>query len=268
MVTAGTQLGVMLYPDYDVASRTIQYHFGSYPGVVFTLRVGSADQDPNGFGFRGFDGTSLESGIRFSFRTSLEQPTPNPDEARAPVPDCGQVVSVLANAGCARTGCHSRKSSPQCTGGSPMAWDEGTKECVSVPRMGLLLDDAHGLLTTAINHVAHETQSGTDISRRFESARRFGDQMPLIDPQQPENSYLIYKLLIGERFNRELDERADPSDPLSPSGLTKEQIGQARDWFIRFGPMPPDEVGAPRDVSLFETYQLLSRWIRSGAVCP
>jgi hypothetical protein len=149
-----------------------------------------------------------------------------------------------------------------------MAWDQSLQQCVNVPRTGLLLDGAQGLLATAINRVAHETQNGTDISLRAESGGRFGEQMPIIDPGHPENSYLIYKLLVGEAFNRELNDRADALDPMRAVPMTEEQISHARDWFIRFGPMPPDEVGVSDGVSLFDTYSTLAAWIHAGASCP
>jgi hypothetical protein len=270
LVTAGTALGVTLDPDYDVATRTIRYRFDRIPGgVAFTIRVPDADQSPNGFGFRAFDGAALDSRKTISFRTSLDS-TPERAAASEPsAPTCAQVLATLANTGCSRVGCHSRQTSPQCASASPeTAWDASVGACVKVPRMGLLLEDIQGLTTTAINHVAHETEDGTNISRRYESSGRFGDQMPIIDPGYPQNSYMIYKLVIGEGFNHELEARADHSDPLSPTAMTSDEISRARDWFIRFGPMPPDEIGTPDGVSLYDTYQVLSRWIHAGAPCP
>jgi len=271
MYTAGTGLVVTLRPNYDVASRSIDYSFDApLPGgVAFNLRLLDADQDPNGFGFRGFDGVPLTSSETIAFRTALASPTPDSSASQVAVPSCADAVGVLHRAGCSGLGCHSREASSNCIGASAgMAWDQSAQQCVAVPRMGLLLDDAQGLQTTAINHVAHETQNGTDISLRFESGGRFGEQMPIIDPGRPENSYLIYKLLIGEAFNRELNDRADALDPMRTVPMTGEQISHARDWFIRFGPMPPDEVGAPDGVSLFDMYSTLVAWIRAGASCP
>ena len=274
MYTAGTGLGVMLRPSYDVASRTIAYAFElpmpAGAGRVFNLRLADADQDPNGYGFRGFDGVPLDSSVTIAFRTALEWSSSAPAEGLASgPPSCADVVRTFARAGCNRLGCHSREASSNCAGTSVgMAWDESLQQCVNVPRMGLLLDDAQGLLATAIDHVAHETQNGTDTSLRFESGGRFGDQMPIIDKGRPENSYLIYKLLVGKAFNRELHDRADSADSMSAEPMTEEQISHARDWFIRFGPMPPDEVGAPDGVSMFDTYTTLAAWIRAGASCP
>jgi len=55
MYTAGTGLGVMLRPNYDVASRTIAYDFDlpmpAGAGRVFNLRLADADQDPAAMDF-------------------------------------------------------------------------------------------------------------------------------------------------------------------------------------------------------------------------
>jgi hypothetical protein len=269
LYTAGTGLGVTLRPYYDVASRNIEYALDApLPGgVVFTLRINDANDDPNGFGFRAFDGPSLATSRTISLRTSLEPPV---TVVAAPVPpSCADIVAVFSRAGCSSASCHSRQSSPQCASAtSPMAWDESSGSCVSVPRMGLLLDDIEGLRSTAVNRVAHETQNGPDVSRRYESRERFGDQMPIIDRSRPENSYLIYKLLINRDFNRELGERFVSDDPFAPMPLTDAQISQARDFFVRFGPMPPENVDVPNGVSLYDAYLALVSWIRAGAACP
>jgi len=208
--------------------------------------------------------------VTIAFRTALESSSSAPAASLASVPpSCADVVRTFSRTGCNRLGATVEKFLLIGAGTSVgMAWDESLQQCVDVPRMGLLLDDEQGLLATAIDHVAHETQNGTDISLRYESGGRFGDQMPIVDKGRPENSYLIYKLLIGKAFNRELHDRADSADPMSAVPMTEEQISHARDWFIRLGPMPPDEVGAADGVSLFETYSTLAAWIRAGASCP
>jgi hypothetical protein len=50
--------------------------------------------------------------------------------------------------------------------------------------------------------------------------------------------------------------------------LTDAQISQARDFFVRFGPMPPENVDVPNGVSLYDAYLALVSWIRAGAACP
>jgi hypothetical protein len=244
LYTEGTQLGIFLRPDYDVTARSLSYRPDTPldPGSVYILELNDANQDPNGSGFRSFDGNSLDSSQAFAFRTSLSGQTPPTDTL--PVPPCAQVVSALNNAGCARSGCHSGND----------------------PRMGLLLENADGLIATAIDHVAHETETGTDVTQQVVSGGRFGTQMPIIDAGRPENSYLIYKLLIGKWLNGEL--AAQPAAPFAIDVLSQDTIDRAREWFIEFGPMPPDAVGYPSSVSPLELVSNLQSWIRAGATCP
>jgi len=244
--TEGTGLGVFLRPDYDVTARVLSVRPDSplASNMVYILTLADADHDQYGNGFRAYDGASLEKRRSFAFRTGLPA-VEAPDDTKSAA-KCSEILAALAKAGCASSNCH---------GGN-------------TPRMGLALDSFEGLEATAIDHVAHQTQTGTEISEQVVSGGRFGTQMPIIDSGRPENSYLVYKLLIGSELNREMDTLADHGDAFSPTGLTPSQIEDARAWFIDFGPMPPDEVGYPNGVSPFEFVTSLQGWIRAGAVCP
>ena len=245
LYTEGTQLGVFLRPDYDVTARSLSYRPDTplASDSVYILQLSDADQDPNGLGFRSFDGNSLESPKAFAFRTSVLGQT-QPAADALPAPSCDQVVAALASAGCTRGGCHSGDT----------------------PRMGLLLESAAGLISTAIDHVAHETETGTDVTQRAVSGGRFGTQMPIIDSGRPENSYIMYKLLIGRWLNREL--AAQPAAQFAPDVVSQDAIDRARAWFIEFGAMPPDEVGYPDGTSPLGLVRELQSWIRAGATCP
>ncbi len=270
LYTQGTGLGTTLRPDYDVAARVINYNLdGALPGgLAWTLVLHDADREADGFGFRSFDGLAIGAEMSMAFRTSLE-PAVSAAQIKRVAPSCTDVLSTLSRAGCSRLGCHSRQTSPQCVGSAmPMAWDPAQSQCVAVPRMGLSLDDTQGLASTAVNRVAHETQTGPDVTERVVSGGRFGDQMPIIDIGRPQNSYLIYKMLIGQAFNRELGGRADPGNPFGATPMTPAQISHARDWFVQFGAMPPDEIGYPAGASPVDTYSTLRDWIRAGAICP
>jgi hypothetical protein len=246
LTTEGTSLGVFLRPDYDVTARVLEFRPEGWllSDTVYILQFDDADKDPNGFGFRAYDGDSLGRSTRFAFRTGTE-PEPMPSAASAPGAGCDDVLSALGKAGCANAGCH----------GGPE------------PRMGLSLDTRTGLLGTAIDRIAHETQAGPELSQHAVSGGRFGVQMPIIDPGRPENSYLVYKLLVSRWLNQELDSLTDPSDPFSPDALPTAEIEAARAWFIEFGAMPPDSVGYPDGVSPLELVKMIQQWIRAGAVC-
>jgi hypothetical protein len=244
--TEGTGLGVFLRPDYDVTARVLSFRPDAplAPDTAYIVQFSNADNDPNGFGFRSYDGDSLGRSIRFAFRTTSTE-LPAQTGQTAPVVTCPDVLAALASAGCASAGCHSGKQ----------------------PRMGLSLDSQGGLLATAVDQVAHETESGTEPTQQAVSGGRFGVQMPIIDAGRPENSYLMYKVLISRWLNQELDSIADRPDPFAAESLSSSQIEAARAWFIGFGAMPPDEVGYPDGVSAQELVQTLNGWIRAGAAC-
>ena len=245
--TEGTHLGVFLHPDYDVTARvlTLRPDTPLAADTAYILNLTAAGDDPNGNGLRAYDGRGLEKSQALVFRTTMRAAEPAP-ESPIVAGNCSEIVAAFAQAGCTALSCH------------------GSHE----PRMGLALDGTSGLKATAINHVAHETQSGTEITERVVSGGRFGTQMPIIDPGRPENSYLMYKLLISDALNREMDARASDGDAFASTGLTASQIDDARAWFIELSPMPPDEIGYARASSPLDFVTRVQQWIRAGAVCP
>jgi hypothetical protein len=151
--------------------------------------------------------------------------------------------------------------------------------------MGLLLDSELGLKTTAISRMAHQTDLGSKGSSTLEDPARFGVQMPIIDPKQPENSYLLYKLLRrAENFDTADD---DPTNGIAGICETRYQVGFApggpcippppeeaqrlREWFVRGEPMPAGEnpaTGQPVKQLQRSELRTIQAWIREGAECP
>jgi len=203
MFTSGTGLGVMLRPSYDVASRTIEYNFDApMPGgLVFNLRLSDADQDPNGFGFRGFDGVSLSSSATIAFRTSVAASTLDPTASQVlAVPNCADALGVLRQAGCSGLGCHSREASSNCA--SPgMAWDQSLQQCVNVPRMGLLLD-------VVPNHmgVGHGTNPWWQDVLQNGRTSKFADFFDIEwNPLKGELHNKVLLPILGNQYGEELD---------------------------------------------------------------
>jgi hypothetical protein len=246
LYTEGTNLGVFLRPDYDVTARVLSVRPDAplAPDTVYILQLANADQEPNGFGFRAYDGNSLAETLTLAFRTASAS-EPSPPAGALESPTCSEILAAFARAGCASVSCHGGQA----------------------PRMGLSLDSASGLRSTATDQVAHETQSGPEMTQQVVSGGRFGTQMPVIDSSRPENSYLMYKLLIGTWLNREIDAFASSGDSFAPKGLLPSEVEEARAWFIEFGAMPPDSIGYPDGVSPLEFVTSVQRWIRSGAEC-
>ncbi len=255
--TGDPDLGVFLQPEYDMVERVLSFRLsdgGWYlPGVLYTVEL-VVPTDDGSFGFRAFDGAPLGEGpvpLKFDFRTAKVDPPPPPED-EAPV-TCELALAAFAaqNGGCASAACHSSEGSPP---------------------MGLVLDSAAGIVVTAIDRPAHETEIGGKTGVVLESPARLGVSMPIIDPGRPYNSYLMYKLL---RKTDSFRTSAEPAtvcvtryqvgfgpDGLCPPPPPKEDT-RLREWFVRGEPMPLGislDAEHPRDRML-----LIQRWIREGA---
>jgi hypothetical protein len=89
--------------------------------------------------------------------------------------------------------------------------------------------------------------------------------MPIIDPDRPENSYLMYKLLLRP----EAYLPGGPSDCTEPGSCVPpdpEELDRLREWFVRGEPMPE----APPGESFVdhEALATLQAFIAAGASCP
>lgn len=77
------------------------------------------------------------------------------------------------------------------------------KYCTSIchtasvrPYEALLLDTPEGIIRTALGHVSQQANTGPRAGTPGAPGRVFGVDMPLIDPGNPGNSYLVYKMLL------------------------------------------------------------------------
>lgn len=146
------------------------------PGQPYTLElVIPDDQDP--FGVRAIDGATLNPAKTprfYGFNAGPVTPTPL---AEPTMSFCDDVWPVFWGH-CSESGiCH---SAPK-------------------PAAALVLDSADGLARTAIGHVAHGANTGPAAASGPAGAapgNLFGVDMPVIDPGNPGNSWLMYKLLL------------------------------------------------------------------------
>jgi len=264
----GTEaLSVFAEPHYDVAERVLRY--APQPGQVlhrgarYRVHLELPAENEDGFGLRAFDGEPLSPDgpvpLDFSFRTQDGSP---PEVAADPIPTCPEVLGVLRRGGCSSAVCHQSATTPGCPVGYART-DDGP--CVGVPCMGLDLGSAQGLLRTAMSKVAHQTDTEANAGVPTELPSRFGVGMPIIDPGRPDNSYLVYKMII----NRD----SYGPDPCGGSayevGLGDEclagsaaEIDRLRDWFVRGDPMPPAAGSSPLAAA---DLGLVERWIIGGA---
>lgn len=231
-------------PNYDLIKGTLTFQpfHPLRPDTAYTVELlipsDSEEEDAQREGLRAFDGAPLAEGpvpLKFSFRT---QPDPDP-QADAPTqetgPSCREITDIFQKS-CASAGCH-----------APCAGDG------CAPEMGLDLTGPAGLRATAIGRVAHQTETGAFAGTPLENPRRFGTQMPIIDPGRPATSYLLYKLLVNAA-NYETGAGRELGFPL------REDAKRLAEWFTQLSPMPPGRARLS-----VEELSAVEQWIAFGA---
>ena len=139
--------------------------------------------------------------------------------------------------------------------------------------MGLKLDGVDGLRETAIARVAHQTEVGVEGGVPLRDPLRFGVQMPVLDPGQPGNSYLLYKLFRNPESYRLSADQAGYCETLYPEvGMgddcvrpDDDELTRLREWFVLGLPMPL-EVPGGQPIYRPELEEL-ARFIAAGADC-
>jgi hypothetical protein len=256
-----------LTPRYDLVERVVTYELP--PGVTlqpnthYTMEL-IVPKKENDFGFRAFDLAPLDDGgtLTASFLTSNQRKTPGPTTADG---TCNGTVATL-NTSCVFSGCHNRDDR----------------------EMGLDFSEPNALVRTTIGRVAHQTETGPKTGTPTQNPDRFGVAMPLVDPGRPDNSYLLYKLLLSPEnywfLHGEPGEPGEPDVPdvpdlcgtrhQAPVGegcvsvlAAPEENERLQDWFLRGVGMPRSREG--KETIFLERWELrdLESWIRAGASC-
>ncbi|KYF55114.1 hypothetical protein BE08_20780 [Sorangium cellulosum] len=258
----------------EVILRQVEGMPGLVPGSRYALTVlGPADGDAAS-GVRAFDGAPLRDNVRLEFVVAQTNPPQATPEFRMPggdfycqrdlecvtenCPDdplCGTCVKGAAYVLVTCVGCH--------LDGNAAA---GLNLNVGPP----LFNNAAPLLETAIGHAAHQTQVGEHAHVAEQTPERFGRAMPLIDPYNPGNSYLLYKIIVGESA-------IDPSLTGEAAEKHRAEVERLRAAFVTGMPMPPPESGPvfrffpetaddPTLTPYVDGMDILSAWILAGAV--
>jgi hypothetical protein len=263
---------------YDPIERVVEYRmppgYALAPSALYQLEL-TVPESADDFGIRAFDGAPLAEadwplhGSFFTSDDSVEMPS-------EPAPVCSDILGTPSSVFRACTGseCHQKDGNVV----------DGL--AVRAPPYGLWLDDAHRFTLSAVNHVAGETETG-DQSGGVPTERgpRFGVRMALVDPHNPGDSFLMYKLLrnLGNfepcPAGSSAAFCAEPGDPQVsahallplPEGelLTPPQaeLDRLQEWFVRGAPMPrPRGDGRPLAVYL-QGLRAVSRFIAAGADC-
>lgn len=248
-----------LLPDYDPLERRLRYRNTGWlqPDALYQLRLTLA-HEASDYGLRAFDRASLEPGVvpnEMSFITSssLAETTTAPAFSE---PSCDEFAGLLASH-CAGACCHGGES----------------------PVMGLRLDSWSGIEQTAIQRVAHQTETGNTVGVAFLNPARFGVAMPIVDPGSPATSYLLYKLLLSPQ-NLELCRGGSCSFEALPGAqsclpLPGDERERLATWFVQGEAMPIVGHGAsgagclPADNRALDCGEMraITRFIQRGARC-
>ncbi|MCS6901618.1 MAG: Ig-like domain-containing protein [Myxococcales bacterium] len=255
-------------PLYDLVERVAVYRLPENrtwaPGVRYTVTL-FRPGEREGAGFRAWDGAPLETTITFAFTASSDPPPTVAPPPRAKYCSYRSEFPVSAPDG--------STSNLSCTllgGGQLLQQSCGYGNCHGVdlpggPAQGLNLSSFEAMRSSAFYQIAHQTLTGPTHTAEA-NPNRFGASMPLIEPGQPGNSYLLYKILISpDLWDR--PGRGEPSElPAQPVGgelrPSVEEIMRLRETFVLGAPMPLNA-----SITLAQV-RAIQDWIAQGAEGP
>jgi hypothetical protein len=254
---------VFFEPRWDPYDRVVVFELPPanrwIPQTLYSVTVLPADP-ASVAGLRALDGTAIEEPVSFGFTPgdSVSDPEHDVDDrwpevgfcTGAPAYGIAAPRDVLRDS-CATAGCH-----------VPLPG--------SAPAMGLDLSTPDGIRATAVRVTARQTMHSPQVGPSAVNPSTFGDSMPRIDPGNPGNSYLMYKLLIHEgNYPRttQSDDLARPwlGDLPAEAGAPVDEIERMRSTFVVGGPMPVTGALMP------EQMRGVMTWIAYGAEvtdCP
>ncbi len=208
-------------PEYRPASRQVIYRLPAgerlHADTLYRITVyQTVDQTKSGF--FAFDGATLLRSYTFDFRTQPVGGSIQDEPLPSPTRYCAAYECFAACAGdalceqscqplCIEPTCYRKGAlheqlgrylfgscaSASCHASGPAF---GSESDMTAPA-GLDLSTSDSVAATAIGLVAHGSQQGEAAVEADMSPERFGRAMPLIDPGNPGNSYLLYKLIIN-----------------------------------------------------------------------
>jgi hypothetical protein len=247
---------------YDPATRTVSLYPETNGGwlvqeqsYVVSFVIPKDENDPNGL--RAIDRAPLDPTSVKDLGFKAGPPT-GAGASSPPMRFCNEVHPLLVDR-CGSSTCHGSVD--------PAA--------SAKPAAGLILDSWYGLEHTAIGRVANG--ANTSGSARANSAGAiFGVDMPIIDPGNPANSWLVYKLLMATPSTKKNDiVRACPPtsaggqtpilDPppvgVDPGPTSEEERNRLRDAVLgREMPYPPTYTPLT-----LEEIRRITTWISQGA---
>lgn len=197
---------------YDPIARTVTLSSPNPPGQpwltegqFYKVRVEIAAGEDDDRGLRAIDRAPVDPNQErvFGFLVGPRSGLPNAENGGEPTLDyCNDVAPIFFN---------------KCSGGNC----HGASAGVPSARASLVLDRQEALRETAIGRLAHAT-SRTGSTLPSAPSRLFGVDMPLIDPGNPGNSFLLYKIELARPPGFDAGGMPPTACPLAATGATSD----------------------------------------------
>lgn len=203
-------------PIYDPIARTVTLvpQKPLTPGQTYKLVLGIPKEDADLGGFRAIDRAKLYADQPLEFPFLVGPPTMAQYEP--PVTFCRDVLPIFT----------AKCNIPTCHG-------NGTAAAAS-----LILDTSAGVSATALNRIAQGSNTGGRSTSPPAPGRLFGVDMPIIDPGNPGNSWLMYKIDLAP-----LPTSTTPADKfVCTNGLKEPELK------FQFAPLVPQAQRATDDI--------------------
>lgn len=255
---------------YDPTARVVTIASPNPPGQVwlepgqpYQLVLGIAEANSDLGGIRAIDRSTLDPASRrvYGFMAAAPRQAGTGEPAAS---FCSDVLPVFV-AKCATGACH------------------GNAEAASA---GLALGTSTGVVQTAIARVARGANTGPIAGRGAPPSRRFGEDMPIVDPGNPGNSWLMYKVLLAPLPSPLPTDAGAATLPVCANGATLSppftplapflpqpsafERGVLSDYVLgREMPYPlPSVTGYSVQALTFDERERVRLWIAQGAAVP
>jgi hypothetical protein len=202
---------------YDPIARTVTLSSPNPPGQpwltegqFYKVRLEIAPGEDDDRGLRAIDRATLDPSQNrvFGFLVGPPSGLPNAERGGDPTVDYCVDIAPIFFTKCSGGDCHGSAV------GTPTA------------RASLVLDAQRGLAETAIGRLAHGT-STTGSTRPSAPLSEFGVDMPLIDPGNPGNSFLLYKIELARPPSFDAGRRDPLECPLVVASSSDPDAGDA-----------------------------------------
>jgi hypothetical protein len=262
--------------EYDPVDRVVvaKLNGALLPTQRYTVRLVAPTASAPDQGVRAFDDAALAKDVTFAFTTGDASAMPTLPEPMRAADFCGAMPSPggTFKSPCGLAGCHGPAGQ-----GAPMG---GALRLV--PDSGSRVDAIRALLGASGSGqptVAIETATAADpTAARRGGTGPFGQNMPYLDPTNPGNSYVVYKMMFNQLSITPSPCLFDPREPTIEEGATCDPgTSSVQPWVPNGSGKPPvlgeyDRLkgrirgnGMSGDVAALRS---VSAWIAAGATTP